>query len=113
MTGSTGVTTKMKMSPRDTDFIETEARFGSDHYHLLGVILSRGEDVWVWDAEGSRYLDWLSAYSAVNERHRRGGTASFTYKLFEQSYDSKDLAIGGASPAHPNNNAKWLYRFDR
>jgi hypothetical protein len=58
-----------KMSPRDTDFIKTEARFGAHNYHPLGVILSRGEGVWVWDTEGNRYLDCLSAYSAVNQGH--------------------------------------------
>jgi ornithine--oxo-acid transaminase len=57
------------MSPRDTDFIETEARFGAHNYHPLGVILARGEGVWVWDTEGNRYLDCLSAYSAVNQGH--------------------------------------------
>jgi ornithine--oxo-acid transaminase len=57
------------MSPRDTDFIATEARFGAHNYHPLGVILSRGEGVWVWDTEGNRYLDCLSAYSAVNQGH--------------------------------------------
>jgi ornithine--oxo-acid transaminase len=57
------------MSPQDTDFIETEARFGAHNYHPLGVILSRGEGVWVWDTEGNRYLDCLSAYSAVNQGH--------------------------------------------
>jgi ornithine--oxo-acid transaminase len=57
------------MSPRDTDFIETEARFGAHNYHPIGVILSRGEGVWVWDTEGNRYLDCLSAYSAVNQGH--------------------------------------------
>ena len=57
------------MSPRDTDFIETEARFGAHNYHPLGVILSRGEGVWVWDTQGNRYLDCLSAYSAVNQGH--------------------------------------------
>src|SRR3978361_2314926 len=57
------------MSPRYTDFIETEARFGAHNYEPLGVILSRGEGVWVWDTQGNRYLDCLSAYSAVNQGH--------------------------------------------
>jgi hypothetical protein len=47
------------MSPRDTDFIETEARFGAHNYHPPGVMLSRGEGIWVWDTEGNRYLDDL------------------------------------------------------
>src|ERR1700755_2541856 len=52
-----------------TDFIATEARFGAQNYRPLGVILSRGEGVWVWDTQGTRYLDCLSAYSAVNQGH--------------------------------------------
>src|SRR5258706_1964576 len=57
------------MSPPVTDFIATEARFGAQNYEPLGVILSRGEGVWVWDTQGNRYLDCLSAYSAVNQGH--------------------------------------------
>src|SRR6201991_2402495 len=52
-----------------SDFIATEARFGAHNYHPLGVSLSRGEGVWVWDTQGHRYLDCLSAYSAVNQGH--------------------------------------------
>src|SRR5580698_9128562 len=52
-----------------TDFIATEALFGAQNYQPLGVILSRGEGVWVWDTQGTRYLDCLSAYSAVNQGH--------------------------------------------
>jgi ornithine--oxo-acid transaminase len=52
-----------------TDFIATEARLGAQNYEPLGVVLSRGEGVWVWDTQGNRYLDCLSAYSAVNQGH--------------------------------------------
>src|SRR5271154_3296098 len=52
-----------------SDLIATEARFGAHNYEPLGVILSRGEGVWVWDTQGNRYLDCLSAYSAVNQGH--------------------------------------------
>ncbi|WP_407160184.1 ornithine--oxo-acid transaminase [Bradyrhizobium sp. STM 3557] len=51
------------------DFIATEAQFGARNYEPLGVVLSRGEGVWVWDTQGNRYLDCLSAYSAVNQGH--------------------------------------------
>jgi ornithine--oxo-acid transaminase len=51
------------------DFIATEARLGAHNYKPLGVVLSRGEGVFVWDTEGNRYLDCLSAYSAVNQGH--------------------------------------------
>src|SRR5580765_318420 len=57
------------MSPPVNDFIATEARLGAHNYEPLGVILSRGEGVWVWYTQGNRYLDCLSAYSAVNQGH--------------------------------------------
>ena len=50
-------------------FMDLEARFGAHNYAPLEVVLSRGEDVWVYDVEGNRYLDCLSAYSAVNQGH--------------------------------------------
>ncbi len=51
------------------DFIAREAQFGAMNYKPLDVVLSRGEGVHVWDVEGRRYLDCLSAYSAVNQGH--------------------------------------------
>ena len=60
---------RQKMRPPLTDFIATEARFGAQNYDPLGVVLSRGEGVFVWDTQGNRYLDCLSAYSAVNQGH--------------------------------------------
>lgn len=57
------------MSSSVINFIATEARFGAHNYEPIGVVLSRGEGVWVWDTEGNRYLDCLSAYSAVSQGH--------------------------------------------
>ena len=51
------------------DFIRREARFGARNYQPLDVVLTRGEGVHVWDVAGKRYLDCLSAYSAVNQGH--------------------------------------------
>lgn len=51
------------------DFLATEKRLGTDNYEPIGVVLSRGEGVWVWDNDGNRYLDCLSAYSAVSQGH--------------------------------------------
>jgi len=48
---------------------ETELRLGAHNYKPIEVMLSRGEGVWVWDVDGQRYLDCLSAYSAVNQGH--------------------------------------------
>jgi ornithine--oxo-acid transaminase len=49
--------------------IQLEHRYGAHNYHPLPVVLSRGEGVFVWDVEGRRYYDFLSAYSAVNQGH--------------------------------------------
>lgn len=51
------------------DFLATERRLGTHNYEPIGVVLSRGEGVWVWDNDGNRYLDCLSAYSAVSQGH--------------------------------------------
>ena len=49
--------------------IELEDRYGAHNYHPLEVVLARGEGVFVWDVEGKKYFDFLSAYSAVNQGH--------------------------------------------
>lgn len=50
-------------------YIELEEKYGAHNYHPLDVVLDRGEGVWVYDVEGNRYLDCLSAYSALNQGH--------------------------------------------
>ena len=49
--------------------IELESKYGAHNYHPLPVVLERGEGVYVWDVDGKRYYDFLSAYSAVNQGH--------------------------------------------
>ena len=49
--------------------IDLEKRYGAHNYHPLPVVLNRGEGVFVWDVEGKKYYDFLSAYSAVNQGH--------------------------------------------
>ncbi|MUP38810.1 ornithine--oxo-acid transaminase [Labilibaculum sp. 44] len=51
------------------DYMEKESKFGAHNYHPLPVVLERGEGVYVWDTDGKRYFDFLSAYSAVNQGH--------------------------------------------
>lgn len=51
------------------DVFDREAKYGAHNYHPIPVALSRGEGVYVWDVEGRRYYDFLSAYSAVNQGH--------------------------------------------
>jgi ornithine--oxo-acid transaminase len=57
------------MARTTADFIAIEHSLGADNYKPIDVVLTRGERVWVWDVEGKRYLDCLSAYSAVNQGH--------------------------------------------
>lgn len=52
------------------DYIDIAEKYGAHNYHPLDVVLERGEGVWVWDVEGNKYLDMLSAYSALNQGHR-------------------------------------------
>jgi ornithine--oxo-acid transaminase len=49
--------------------IELESRYGANNYHPLDVVIERGEGVHLWDVEGKRYMDFLAAYSAVNQGH--------------------------------------------
>jgi len=56
-------------SNKSQQFIETEEAHGAHNYHPLPVVLERGDGVYVWDVDGKRYYDFLSAYSAVNQGH--------------------------------------------
>ena len=60
-------TTMEKLSSKE--LMELEDKFGAHNYHPLGVVIAKGEGVHVWDAEGKKYYDFLSAYSAVNQGH--------------------------------------------
>src|SRR5690606_9849730 len=59
----------MLTSAKTTEFIELEDRLGAHNYHPLPVLIEKAEGVWVTDVDGKRYLDCLSAYSAVNQGH--------------------------------------------
>jgi ornithine--oxo-acid transaminase len=59
----------MERPATSADFIALESQYGARNYKPLDVVLTRGEGVYVWDVEGRRYLDCLSAYSAVNQGH--------------------------------------------
>jgi len=72
--------------------IELEDKYGAYNYHPLPVVLSRGKGVYMWDPEGNRYFDFLSAYSAVNQGHchpkitdalaQQGGMLTLTSRAF-------------------------------
>ncbi|WP_438816461.1 ornithine--oxo-acid transaminase [Taklimakanibacter lacteus] len=64
------------------DLIKVEKELGANNYRPLDVVLERGEGIWVWDTDGRKYLDCLSAYSAVNQGH---GHPRIRQALIEQS----------------------------
>jgi ornithine--oxo-acid transaminase len=91
------------MSKVKTKFlIDLEDRFGAKNYNPLDVILSRGEGIWVWDVEGKKYMDCLSAYSAVNQGHCH---PKIRQALIEQS---KKLTL--TSRAFRNNQLAPFYK---
>lgn len=51
------------------EYIERESRYGAHNYHPLPVVLQRGKGIFVWDTDGKKYFDFLSAYSSVNQGH--------------------------------------------
>jgi ornithine--oxo-acid transaminase len=66
---TTFMATSEKIKLTSARAIELENEYGAHNYHPLPVVLHRGEGVYVWDLEGKRYYDFLSAYSAVNQGH--------------------------------------------
>jgi ornithine--oxo-acid transaminase len=74
------------------DYVELEERYSAHNYHPLDVVIDRAEGVWVYDVDGKKYLDFLSAYSAVNQGHlhprivkalvQQAGKVSLTSRAF-------------------------------
>ncbi|MBF8377079.1 ornithine--oxo-acid transaminase [Alicyclobacillus mali] len=81
--------------------LRLEEQYGAKNYHPLPVVLVKGEGVWVWDAEGNRYLDMLSAYSALNQGHRHP-------RIIQALKDQAD-AITLTSRAFYNDKLGQLY----
>ena len=63
------MTTQTRPIARTESFLEEVDRYSAHNYHPLPVVIARGEGSWVWDVDGKRYLDMLSAYSALNQGH--------------------------------------------
>ncbi len=61
--------TSQIISSKSEDLIAKENQYGAHNYHPLPVVLEKGEGVYVWDVDGKKYFDFLSAYSAVNQGH--------------------------------------------
>lgn len=115
--------------------IALEDKYGAHNYHPLPVVLSKGEGVYVWDLEGNRYYDFLSAYSAVNQGHchpklveaisKQASTLSLTSRAFYNDklglFEKKITALFGFDKVLPMNSGaeavetalkltrKWAY----
>lgn len=74
---------EMNISAKSQHSIDLEDKYGAHNYHPLPVVLEKGEGVFVWDVDGKRYYDFLSAYSAVNQGHCH---PKITKTLIEQSH---------------------------
>jgi ornithine--oxo-acid transaminase len=81
--------------------IAREEKFGAHNYHPLDVVISRAEGVWVWDADGNRYMDFLAAYSAVNQGHSH---PKILAAMIEQAG-----RVGLTSRAFRNDQLGYLY----
>ena len=116
-------------------FIDLEDKHGAHNYHPLPVVLERGEGVHVWDVEGKRYYDFLSAYSAVNQGHshpkivdalvKQAQTLALSSRAFYNSklgeYEKKVTSLFGFDKVLPMNSGaeavetaiklarKWAY----
>jgi ornithine--oxo-acid transaminase len=87
---------------KSQEYILLEDEFGAHNYKPLDVVIERGEGIWVWDVEGRRYMDCLSAYSAVNQGHCNKRIMA---ALFEQA---KKLTL--TSRAFRNDQLGLLYK---
>lgn len=99
-------------------YIDLEDKHGAHNYHPLPVVLDRGEGVFVWDVEGKRYYDFLSAYSAVNQGHshpkivnaltEQAQTLALTSRAFHNSklgeYEKKITSLFGFDKVLPMNS---------
>lgn len=99
-------------------YIDLEAEHGAHNYHPLPVVLEKGEGVYVWDVEGRKYYDFLSAYSAVNQGHshpkivdalvNQAGKLALTSRAFYNSvlgeYEEKITSLFGFDKVLPMNS---------
>ncbi len=65
-------------------YLDSVARCSAKNYKPLPVVLERGEGAWVWDVEGKKYLDCLSAYSALNQGHRHPAIVKAAHAQLEK-----------------------------
>lgn len=107
----------MEKVRKPEEFINEAEAWGAHNYHPLPIVIERGEGVWVYDVEGKKYLDMLSAYSALNQGHRhpkiikalveQAGRVTLTSRAFHNDkmgpFLKKLAQLGGFEKAIPMN----------
>lgn len=89
-----------EMIGRSDEIIQLTEKYGAKNYHPLPIVISKAEGVWVEDPEGNKYLDMLSAYSAVNQGHRHP-------KIIQALKDQADLVTLTSRAFHNDKLGPW------
>jgi ornithine--oxo-acid transaminase len=92
--------TKQTASQRLIEECET---YGAHNYHPLPIVIEKGEGVWVWDVEGKKYMDMLSAYSALNQGHRHP-------RIIQALKDQADKLTLASRAFHVDTMASFLQK---
>jgi ornithine--oxo-acid transaminase len=94
----------MAVEKKSKDLIEQTEKYGAHNYHPLPIVISRAEGVWVEDPEGNKYMDMLSAYSAVNQGHRHP-------KIIQALKDQADKVTLTSRAFHNDQLGPWYEKI--
>ena len=96
----------MKSNVNTSELIEKTEKYGANNYHPLPIVISRAEGVWVEDPEGNKYMDMLSAYSAVNQGHRHP-------KIIQALKDQADKVTLTSRAFHNDQLGPWYEKVSQ
>src|SRR3954468_2365378 len=94
----------MKANVNTNELIAKTEKYGANNYHPLPIVITRAEGVWVEDPEGNKYMDMLSAYSAVNQRHRHP-------KIIQALKDQADKVTLTSRAFHNDQLGPWYEKI--
>lgn len=92
------------MSTKTSSLIEQTQKYGANNYHPLPIVIAKAEGVWVEDPEGNKYMDMLSAYSAVNQGHRHP-------KIIQALKDQADRVTLTSRAFHNDQLGPWYEKI--
>jgi ornithine--oxo-acid transaminase len=96
----------MQSNVNTSELIEKTEKYGANNYHPLPIVISRAEGVWVEDPEGNKYMDMLSAYSAVNQGHRHP-------KIIQALKDQADKVTLTSRAFHNDQLGPWYEKVSQ